>query len=340
MACAIAIPRNIPLTGSCRCLSYVPDAGFSGTDSFIWNATDHEGYAQLAAAVELIVDPPVPPVTPPDAPVLTAATAASTTSVNVSWTDGTTAKRAATVYTIYYQTRQRRLCGRRWNRCGAGAAPPHTVSGLVAGTTYSIKVVGTNVAGDSQGSNVLTVATNSPPVVVQPPAVKVLYADDRGPLWTSVGTWGNTVEPGRYYGGGHSFAINGHGADVATWTFSNLTPGVYRISATWRGDTNRATNAPFTVSDGSTILTSVRINQQNMPASFTENGINWGDIGGTVNLTGHTLIIKLSDDADLYVDADAIRIEWISALPGTSTGTGGSGTSDGPAPAREGLFCR
>ncbi len=145
-----------------------------------------------------------------------------------------------------------------------------------------------------------------------PPAPNpVFYLDDRSPGWTTVGNWGNTVEPGRYYGNGHSFAIGGHGADVATWTFTNLTPGKYRISATWRGDTNRATNAPFTILDGNTVLNTVIINQQQSPSGLFDQGFNWTDLGGPYTITGTTLSVQLSDNADLYVDADAIRIERI-----------------------------
>ncbi len=150
------------------------------------------------------------------------------------------------------------------------------------------------------------------------------------PVGPAGGNWGSTVEPGRYYGDDHSFAIGGGGADVATWTFSNLTPGMYRVSATWRGDTNRATNAPFTVYDGLTSLGTTIINQQLAPSSLTDAGFNWGDIGTSFKITGTTLIVKLTDNANQYVDADAIRIEWISTLSGGTGTGGGTGTVTTP----------
>ncbi len=95
-----------------------------------------------------------------------------------------------------------------------------------------------------------------------PPApAQVYYVDDRGQGWSCVGNWGFTSES-IYFNGGHSFAINGGGADVCTWTFSGLAPGKYRVSATWRGDYNRATNSPFTIFDGANSLGLVIVNQQ------------------------------------------------------------------------------
>ena len=49
-------------------------------------------------------------------------------------------------------------------------------------------------------------------------------------------------------------AMPGPGADVATWNFERLLPGTYRVAATWTKYTNRATNAPFTIQDGETVL--------------------------------------------------------------------------------------
>ncbi|MEX0777320.1 MAG: PQQ-dependent sugar dehydrogenase [Phycisphaeraceae bacterium] len=147
--------------------------------------------------------------------------------------------------------------------------------------------------------------------VVQP----VLVVDDRGGGFSSVGTWGFTHEPGAYWENDHSFAINGGGANVATYTFTGLTPGVYRVSATWRGDSNRATNTPVSVYDGAALLGTVRINQELAPNSLLHAGFAFGDIGDTWNITGATLVVTISDDADQYVDADAIRIERIGDLP-------------------------
>ncbi|HEX8200561.1 MAG TPA: hypothetical protein VF590_08740, partial [Isosphaeraceae bacterium] len=110
----------------------------------------------------------------------------------------------------------------------------------------------------------------------------------------------------------------GTGADVATWTFSGLTPGRYRVSATWTPYTNRATDTPFTVLDGGTPLGTVRVNQKLTPDDFSDQGLGWEDLGGPYSTSGTTLVVRLTDAANAQVIADAVRIERIGDL--TSTG--------------------
>jgi hypothetical protein len=42
----------------------------------------------------------------------------------------------------------------------------------------------------------------------------------------------------------------GDGIATATWTFTGLTPGQYRVPTTWCANALRASNAPFTIDDG------------------------------------------------------------------------------------------
>ncbi len=117
--------------------------------------------------------------------------------------------------------------------------------------------------------------------------------------------WQNTV----------GFAAAGDGSSVVAWTFPNLQPGQYRVSTTWYPYSNRATNAPYTVLDGSTALGTTRLNQQLTPNDFGEGGSGWKDVG-VFTLAGNTLTVRLSNDADQYVIADAVRVERVG-YPGT-----------------------
>ena len=51
--------------------------------------------------------------------------------------------------------------------------------------------------------------------------------------------------PGAYE---NDFRYNaaGTGADVVQWSFTGLTPGEYRVAASWTRLGNRASNAPYT----------------------------------------------------------------------------------------------
>jgi hypothetical protein len=124
----------------------------------------------------------------------------------------------------------------------------------------------------------------------------------------------------------------GVGGEEATWTFTTLPPGVNRISATWHPDPNRATNAPFTIFDGSNNLGTFTINQELDPDDFVQNGVGWEDLGGGVfSITSGTLVVRLTNNADEYVIADAIRIEALSLSGGGGAGgaalMGGAGES-------------
>ncbi|MEX0778069.1 MAG: Ig-like domain-containing protein [Phycisphaeraceae bacterium] len=96
--------------------------------------------------------------------------------------------------------------------------------------------VGANLYVDADAIRIERIADLSG----DPVASTVRFVDDRDTGFSTVGSWGFTIEPGRYYGNDHSFATNGGGANIATYAFTGLEPGIYRISATW----------PFAVYDG------------------------------------------------------------------------------------------
>jgi hypothetical protein len=115
------------------------------------------------------------------------------------------------------------------------------------------------------------------------------------------------------------FSAAGAG-NTATWTLFGATPGVYLVSATWSEHANRATNAKFRIFDGSNLRGLVGVDQQSAPlANKIESGTNFQDLGEFA-IDGTTLEVKLADDANGYVIADAIRIERTGDLPPPSTG--------------------
>ena len=52
------------------------------------------------------------------------------------------------------------------------------------------------------------------------------------------------------------------------------------------------------------------VNQQLAPQGFSDQGSTWQDLG-TFTITGNQLVVQLSDNANGYVLADAIRIEKV-----------------------------
>ncbi len=127
--------------------------------------------------------------------------------------------------------------------------------------------------------------------------------------WSDLGPW-MPGEPGSGYSGANNFISPGIGANTATWTFA-VAPGLYSIASTWTTSSGAADNAPYTILNNGANLGFLRVNQQDAPDDFSANGASWKDLGSFV-VSGGTLQVQLSDDADGTVISDAMRIERLS----------------------------
>ncbi len=133
-----------------------------------------------------------------------------------------------------------------------------------------------------------------------------LTIDDTMPVFRTIGNWATNPNSLAYSGQFHSAAA-GQGADQSIWTFSGLAPGQYQVLATWVPFGNRATNAPFTVADGTVSQHAVTVNQQQAPSDVSANGVMWSSLF-SVNVTTGTLTVSLGNQANGFVVADAVRI--------------------------------
>ncbi len=114
----------------------------------------------------------------------------------------------------------------------------------------------------------------------------------------------------------------GTGSNTATWTIDGLQPGLkYQVLATWTPvetpegggsapqnpptTPDRASNAPYTILDGSNLLDTVRVNQQISADDRAGFDRSWESLG-VYTIDSGTLNVTLSDDADGPVQADAI----------------------------------
>ncbi|HWY85433.1 MAG TPA: hypothetical protein VNX28_01845, partial [Gemmataceae bacterium] len=131
--------------------------------------------------------------------------------------------------------------------------------------------------------------------VQAPPAVQI--ADDStSQAFATTGAWVAYSGSGPMYDGNMHYAPAGTGANVASWTFT-VTPGLFRVSSTWWAWAGRASNAPYTVLDGSTSQGTVLVNQQLDPSGLSDQGSTWQDLG-TFTIFGNQLVVQLSDNAD------------------------------------------
>ncbi|MCA9027882.1 MAG: FG-GAP repeat protein [Planctomycetaceae bacterium] len=148
--------------------------------------------------------------------------------------------------------------------------------------------------------------TNEP---AAPPLPISEIVDDGDPYFATTGNWVQPAVP-RGHEGDLRHSFKGTGADTATWTFTDLTPGDYQVSATWFAHFNRATDAPFTLFDGigGPEIETVLVNQQLAPDDFTDAGSDWETLT-TVSITGSELVVQLTDASNGYVIADAVRVD-------------------------------
>lgn len=100
----------------------------------------------------------------------------------------------------------------------------------------------------------------------------------------------------------------GNTTATATWTFTTVPAGQYRILATWADPTvGRANDARFSVYNGSAVTTTV-VNQRQNPVNFSLLGSLWQDLG-IITVTGITITVTLTGSQSGSVLADGILLE-------------------------------
>lgn len=128
--------------------------------------------------------------------------------------------------------------------------------------------------------------------------------DDSGGGWSNLT---NTLAEGLDY----AYHAAGNGGAAATWSFDSISNGTYEVFAHWIPFVNRANNAPYTIIDGSASsgsnLNTVQVNQQAAPAGEEAGGRVWQSLG-TYSINSGTLSVRLTDNANGLVIADAIRL--------------------------------
>ncbi|HEV3258177.1 MAG TPA: hypothetical protein VG013_14925 [Gemmataceae bacterium] len=140
-----------------------------------------------------------------------------------------------------------------------------------------------------------------------PPAPPVMTIDNGDPGYSESGTGWRGQAQKKAFQGSLRWHARGTGSNTASWTFTGLSPCRYRVEATWVPAGNRASNAPYTLSDGSTGLGTLQANQKLPPVGDLFGGSSWS-ILGTFAVTTGTLQVQLSDKADGRVVADGVRI--------------------------------
>lgn len=106
----------------------------------------------------------------------------------------------------------------------------------------------------------------------------------------------------------HCYLNPGVGDNIAVWQPSFLEDGNYHVYAWWAASITNATDAPYTVYHDDGIVT-IDMNQQ-------VNGSKWNLLGTFKFTSGSSSYVKLGEDANGTVIADAVKFERISDQQG------------------------
>jgi len=130
--------------------------------------------------------------------------------------------------------------------------------------------------------------------------------DDGGAGYSKTAGWTNLTNTLAYQLD-YDTAPAGNGSAKATWNFVGIPNGSYQVFARWSHFGNRATNAPYTMLDNGVPIGTVLVNQQLAPTGEYSDGVYWQSLG-FFSTTTNNFAVQLSNAANGYVVADAIRI--------------------------------
>ena len=115
-----------------------------------------------------------------------------------------------------------------------------------------------------------------------------------------IGNWPSSTTQKGYYGTDYQWHAAGNGTSTVTWIPQIPSSGEYKVYAQWTAQKDQASNAQYSISyDGGTFLTEA-VNQR-------INGGNWTLLGTFFFAEGNSGYVKLSDQANGAVVADAVR---------------------------------
>jgi hypothetical protein len=136
------------------------------------------------------------------------------------------------------------------------------------------------------------------PPAAAPPDISVIVDN---PEATVVGDWTCDSTDSAAYNSHHCYHLAGDGDDTVTWMPNLPETRNYNVYAWWKAHANRATNTKYTINyDGGSEV--VEVNQE-------VNGSMWNYLGTYSFTAGTSGSVVLSDDANEYVIADAVKFE-------------------------------
>jgi RHS repeat-associated protein len=170
--------------------------------------------------------------------------------------------------------------------------------------------------------------------------VETTYIVDDGDPDFQLTSGGWAYYTGQGFGGDVYAAPAGSGSSTATWTLDGMPAGtVFRVSVTWTVNTNRATNAPYEITGAEGGPYNFAVNQELAPADLYDQATYWEDLANVAVDSNGLLAVELTDNANEYVVADAIRFEALTG-PKIQVAVDGQNLDDGTGVADFGKVVR
>ncbi|MEW4569309.1 LamG-like jellyroll fold domain-containing protein [Tautonia sp. JC769] len=128
-----------------------------------------------------------------------------------------------------------------------------------------------------------------------------------GPGYAEAGAW--TTSGVASYSGASRYADPGPPGASASFAFEGLTPGAWHlVMISWSAASNRASNAPWSVEDGTgRVLATRRIDQRFPVQRYVAGAATWHVLAAVAS-GDPTLVVRVTNDADGLVIADACRV--------------------------------
>ncbi len=134
--------------------------------------------------------------------------------------------------------------------------------------------------------------------------------DNGGSGWTKIGPW--TLVTGKGRDNDVHRTAKGSGTVQTNWTFNGLDNATYWVWASWTSNPNNASNAPFSVYDGTVAKATWRVDQRTASSGFDADGTSWRYLG-MVTISSGQMVVRLTNAANNYVVADAIRMDRVTS---------------------------
>ncbi|MCX8010886.1 MAG: T9SS type A sorting domain-containing protein, partial [Ignavibacteria bacterium] len=130
----------------------------------------------------------------------------------------------------------------------------------------------------------------------------IAVVDDSSKSFSFIGNWYiSTSQPDRF-GPYYHVSTSGNGSNKAYWKTKLRSNGYYNVYAYWSAHPNRGRNVPYIIHH-SISKDTIRVNQQ-------LNGGQWNLLGSFYFQSNDSAVVEITNDADGYVIADAVKFEW------------------------------